>query len=70
MADKTRCLTSGAIFHTGISEDNVSVKVDLPFKLKITDEEAEILETLIHNQMELILRPYFHRHDVKSQGMQ
>jgi hypothetical protein len=59
MANKTPCLTSGATFHTGISEDNVSVKVDLPFKLEITDEEAEILETLIHNQMELILRPYF-----------
>ena len=59
MANKTQCLTSGAIFHTGISEDSVSVKVDLPFKLEITEEEAEILETLIHNQMELILRPYF-----------
>ncbi|HIE84743.1 MAG TPA: hypothetical protein EYQ00_13280 [Dehalococcoidia bacterium] len=59
MANKTPCLTSGAIFHTGISEDNVSVKVDLPFKLEITSEEAEILETMIHNQMELILRSYF-----------
>ena len=59
MANKTPCLTSGAIFHTGIFEDNVSVKVDLPFKLEITDEEAAILETLIHNQLELVLRPYF-----------
>ncbi len=59
MANKTPCLTSGAIFHTGIFKDNVYVKVDLPFNLEITDEEAEILETLIHNQMELILRPYF-----------
>ena len=59
MANKTQCLTSGAIYHTGISEDSVSVKVNLPFKLDISDEEAEILETLIHNQMELILRPYF-----------
>ncbi len=59
MANKTQCLTNGAIYHTGISEDSVSVKVNLPFKLDISDEEAEILETLIHNQMELILRPYF-----------
>jgi len=59
MANKTPCLTSGAIFHTGIFEDNVSVKVELPFKLEITDEEAAILETLIHNQLELVLRPYF-----------
>jgi len=59
MANKTPCLTSGATFHTAINERDVAVLVDLPFKLEITDEEAEILETLIHNQMELILRPYF-----------
>ena len=59
MAHETKCLTSGAIFHTAINERDVAVLVDLPFKLEITEEEAEILETLIHNQMELILRPYF-----------
>ena len=40
MAQETKCLTSGAIFHTAISERDVSVKVDLPFKLEISDEEA------------------------------
>ena len=59
MENKTPCLTSGATFHTAISEYSIALMVDLPFKLEITNEEAEIIETLIHNQMELILRPYF-----------
>tara|TARA_R110002020_G_scaffold125629_1_gene282953 strand:+ start:233 stop:421 length:189 start_codon:yes stop_codon:yes gene_type:complete len=58
MANSTKCLTSGAVFHIHITEDNVSAKVDLPFKLDITEKEAEILETLIHNQLELVLRSY------------
>jgi hypothetical protein len=62
MANGTRCLTSGAIFHTGIFPNSVSVKVDLPFPLDVDAEEAAILETLIHNQLELVLRPYFDQH--------
>ena len=59
MAQETKCLTSGAIFHTAIRERDVSVKVDLPFKLEISDEEASILERLLHNQIELVLRYYY-----------
>ncbi len=59
MAQETKCLTSGAIFHTAINERDVSVKVDLPFKLEISDEEASILERLLHNQIELVLRYYY-----------
>jgi len=59
MAQETKCLTSGAIFHTAISERDISVKVDLPFKLEISDEEASILERLLHNQIELVLRYYY-----------
>ena len=59
MAQETKCLTSGAIFHTAINERDVSVKVDLPFKLEISDEEAAILERLLHNQIELVLRYYY-----------
>jgi hypothetical protein len=59
MATETKCLTSGAIFHISIQEHEVSATVDLPFKLDITAEEAEILESLIHNQLELVLRVYF-----------
>ena len=58
MAQATKCLTSDAIFHTAISEREVSVKVELPFKLDISDEEASILERLLHNQIEVVLRYY------------
>ena len=61
MANPTKCLTSGATFSTRISPDGVSVRVLTPGgELKnISKEEAIILETLIHNQMELVLRPFF-----------
>ena len=59
MANKTKCLTSGAVFHIYIDKESVSVKADLPFELEVDDEEAEILEILIHNQLELVLRSYF-----------
>ena len=59
MAQETKCLTSGAIFHTAINERDISVKVDLTFKLEISEEEASILERLLHNQMEIVLRYYY-----------
>ena len=59
MALETQCLTSGAYFTTAVNENSVSVKVDLPFTLNVTEEEAELIERLMHNQLELILRPYF-----------
>lgn len=59
MANETKCLTSGAVFHTDIRQRSVSVKVDLPFKLDVDKEEAEVLEILLHNQLELVLRSYF-----------
>ena len=59
MALATKCLTNDAVFHTVISEREVSVKVELPFKLETSEEEAEMLEKLIHNKMELVLRSCF-----------
>tara|TARA_Y100000296_G_C5020538_1_gene179631 strand:- start:76 stop:264 length:189 start_codon:yes stop_codon:yes gene_type:complete len=59
MALETKCLTSGTYFLTEVNENSVSVKVDLPFTLNMTEEEAELIERLMHNQLELILRPYF-----------
>lgn len=59
MAFETQCLTSGAISHTAVNENSVSVSVELPFTLNVTEEEAELIERLMHNQLELILRPYF-----------
>jgi len=59
VANKTKCLTSGAVFHTDINKRSVSVKVDLPFDLDVDEKEAEVLENLLHNQLELVLRSYF-----------
>ena len=59
MALRTKCQTDGANYSTVIKDRSVSVKVSIPFKLDITDEEAQILETNIHNVMEIVLKPYF-----------
>ena len=59
MALETRCLTPDANFSTFISVRNIVTKVNLPFELEIDEGEAEILEKLIHNQLELVLRSYF-----------
>lgn len=59
MALETRCLTPDATFHTSIGTKYISVRVNLPFELKINEKEAKILEKLLHNQIELVLRPYF-----------
>ncbi len=61
MAVETKCLTNGAIYNTVVTSQKVSVSVELPFKLEIGEEEAELLDALIHNQLELVLRPYFLR---------
>mgnify|MGYP003140798515 FL=1 len=59
MAIETKCLTSDAVYYISISEKQVIAKVDLPFALDIDEPEAEVLEALIHNQLELILRSYY-----------
>ena len=63
MAQETKCLTSGAQFHIHIRSDmdSISAEVDLPANTLegVDEEEAEILSRLIHNQLELVLRPYF-----------
>lgn len=59
MANATKCLTPGAMFHSKIKRNVVSIKVELPFDLNIDKAEGKILETLMHNSMESILRPYF-----------
>jgi hypothetical protein len=58
-AVKTECQTPDAQFNIEINDNKVSVQVDLPMKLDITEEEAKLLESNIHNVMELVLAPYF-----------
>ena len=57
--NQTPCLTSGAIFDTHIESKDVGINVSLPFELDIDENEAIRLETLLHNAVEMILRPYF-----------
>jgi hypothetical protein len=59
MANKTKCLTPNTIFHSKVEGNKVSIEAELPFNLNIDAEEAEIIETLMHNSLEQILRPYF-----------
>ena len=59
MALETKCLTPNAVFHTNIGTKYITARVVLPFELNINEKEAEILEKLLHNQIELVLRPYF-----------
>ena len=68
MAQKTKCLTPNSQFHTSINKDQVSISVDLPFDIgeRLNDDEGELLENLLHNQVELVLRPYFNNVEKNS----
>ena len=59
MALETKCLTPDANFVTSISPRTIASTVNLPFELNLDKEQAVILEKLIHNQLELVLRSYF-----------
>lgn len=59
MAIETPCQTPGAIFHTKITGEKITLSVDLPTKIKLTAKEAKLLEANIHNAMELVLAPLF-----------
>ncbi len=61
MALKTKCLTPGAWFDTEIHSDSIKVEVRLPFELDIEDSEAVLLTSILHNQIEVALRPYFEK---------
>ena len=59
MAIKTRCLTPGANFTTKISKDKVSVEVSFGKKIEMTEKEAELIEALLHNQIEVVLSRFY-----------
>lgn len=58
-AVKTKCQTPDAQFNIKIKDDKVSVEVELPMKLDLTEDEVKLLESNIHNAMELVLAQYF-----------
>ena len=70
MAQETKCLTSGARFHIHVMSDDdiVKVEVELPKDTlwDVDAEEAEVMSKLIHNQLELVLRPYFEKRNIES----
>ena len=56
---KTKCQTPDSQFHFEIKDRSVSVSVDLPMSLDLTEAEATLLEANLHNAVELVLAPYF-----------
>ncbi len=66
MAVKTICQTPGAVFHTTINKKTVSCTVDLPTPLNLTESQAQLLDSNIHNAMELVLAPYFTEQKTKN----
>mgnify|MGYP003111658047 CR=1 FL=1 len=71
MARKTKCLTSGAIFQINVNPEKGTIKAEVNMRkcviADIDKEEADLLSKLIHNQLELVLRPYFNHN--KSRKM-
>lgn len=60
-AIKTDCQTEGATYQTDISKDNISVNIKIPFELQLDKDEAKLLESNLHNALELVLKPYFNK---------
>ena len=58
-AVKTECQTPEANYNIEINDDKVCVEVELPMKLDLTEDDAKLLESNIHNAMELVLAQYF-----------
>ncbi len=56
------CQTPGAIFHTTIRPAEVSVRVDLPHDVGLTEVEAEVLGGQLHDAVESVLAPLWRAH--------
>lgn len=66
MAEKTVCMTPDAIYHSYITPTHLEVKVDFPFTLDLSEREAELLDILIHNQLEIALASFWQENSGKS----
>lgn len=58
-AVKTECQTPDTQFHIDISDEKLSIEIDLPMNLDLSEDEAKLLEANIHNVLELVLAKYF-----------
>lgn len=58
-AQETKCQTPDVVYNIDISDEKISITLDLPKSLRLDMEEAELLETNIHNSLEIVLAKYF-----------
>ena len=59
MAIESECLTPGAVYKMHLSEDQLLVQVEFGSGMDLSEEEASLLEILIHNQLELVLSKFW-----------
>lgn len=59
MAIESKCLTPKAIYKMHLSEDQLLVQVEFGNELDLSEEEASLMEILIHNQLELVLSKFW-----------
>ena len=58
MAIETKCLMDGFLYNIKIDSHSVIAEVHFPYQIELGEEEATVLEHLIHNQLELVLMYY------------
>ena len=56
---KTPCQTPDMIYNIEINSDEIEINLKFPFSLEIDEEEAKILESNLHNSIEIVLSKYF-----------
>lgn len=54
-----KCKTPDAIYSSDISDNEISISVELPFALDLNKDEAQELEAKLHYALEKVLAPYF-----------
>lgn len=62
-AQKTECQTPDMIYDISINDNNIEIKLELPFTLDIEVKEAELLEKNLHNAIELVMSRYFYENN-------
>lgn len=60
-ANETPCQTPESIYNIKVQDNEIKCSVKLPMDLDLSEEEAKILETNVHNAMELVLAGYFQK---------
>lgn len=61
MANKTRCQTPGVYYKTDIRPRKITTAITLPIPLMLTKEDAALLETNLHNALELVMIPFYRK---------